>query len=672
MDRSEKIVLSIFLGFLCLCLIVGIIFAGTYFYKKVAPGRGNLNESTPFVFQETLMVPTPVVVTGETTDLTDAQQTEQILKTVDVPSADWVLLAEKFYGKRDIPRALDTEPVNYKVGDTLDFWKTNVDTDLNTRITAYLAYETDDVYLWLEEGVEYDEEEIKAFMEKFSEDIYPTNQEFFGEEWLPGVDNDPHLYILFATDLGDYLLGYASSTDAFLPEVHEYSNVHEMFAMSADNLPHLDDEALSVLAHEFQHLIHGYHDANEETWLNEGFSELAMSLNGYDNGDSDYYFAQKPDIQLNEWPNNPNLTYPHYGSGFLFTTYLLDRFGEDTTKAVVSAQSNGLDSIDEVLAAEGQIDAYDGQPMTADRLFQDWTVANFLNDDSILDGRFAYHNLDFLPYFPNTEEFDECDSGVLKRDVSQYGADYIQIYCMEDYTLTFTGSPTVNVLPVSTEEGNYFIWSNKDDVSDMTMTQQFDFSGVSGDITLNYTMWYDIETDYDYVYLLSSSDGEVWDMINTPGCSTGNISGNNFGCGYNDVTDGWVEETVDLSEFTGQKVWLRFEYVTDTAVTGEGFALDEMSIPAIAYETDFATDDGGWDLQGFVRIQNIIPQSYFVSLIQWTDEGIVVLEETVAPGETLSFDIQNPSESEGVILVVSGATRYTRQKADYQIETSSK
>ena len=668
MDRSEKIVLSIFLGILCLCLIVGIIFAGMILSKKISPNLEGLTDSTPLLLQQTQVVPTPVVSLAETADLSDAEETEQILKTTIVPSADWVLLAEKFYGKKDIPRALDTEPVNYKVGDTLEFWTTNVDTDFNKKITAYLAYETKDVYLWVEEGVVYDDQEIKDFMTTFSDEIYSTNQEFFGQEWLPGVDNDPHLYILFARDLGEYLLGYASSTDAFLPEVHEYSNVHEMFAMSADNLTHLDDEALSVLAHEFQHLIHGYHDANEDTWLNEGFSELAMLLNGYDNGDSDYYFAQRPDIQLNDWPNNPNATYEHYGSGFLFTTYLLDRFGEETTKSVVAAQSNGLDSIDEVFSEEGLVDPYTGEGMTADKLFMDWTIANFMNDDSLLDGRYAYHNLDYLPYFPNTEEIENCDPGAVTRDVSQYGTDYIQIFCSDDYSLTFTGSPTVNILPFTAEEGNHFVWSNKADVSDMSMTQEFDFTNVKGAISINYSMWYDIETDYDYVYLLSSTDGEVWNMINTPGCSTGNISGNNFGCGYNDVTNEWVQETVDISEFAGQKIWLRFEYVTDTAVTGEGFAIDSISIPAVNYTTDFEADNGGWDLQGFVRIQNMIPQSYFVSLVQWTEEGIVVLQKQVAPGESVTFDVQDPSDKNGVILVVSGATRYTRQKAEYQFE----
>ncbi len=81
---------------------------------------------------------------------------------------------------------------------------------------------------------------------------------------------------------------------------------------------------------------------------------------------------------------------------------------------------------------------------------------------------------------------------VITRDVSQYGTDYIQINCSENYSLTFTGSPTVKILPFNGEEGNHFCWSNKTDVSDMSMTQEFDLQ-CHGAISLNYSMWYDMK-----------------------------------------------------------------------------------------------------------------------------------------------------------------------------------
>ena len=133
---------------------------------------------------------------------------------------------------------------------------------------------------------------------------------------------------------------------------------------------------------------------------------------------------------------------------------------------------------------------------------------------------------------------------------------------------------------------------------------------------MTYWTWYDLEKDYDYVYLDASEDGQNWTILNTPACSDKNLSGNNYGCGYNGTSQDWVQQKVDLSQFAGKKVQLRFEYVTDGAVNGEGLLLDDFSIPAINYAADFEKDDGGWQANGFVRIQNSLPQTFSLALIE--------------------------------------------------------
>ena len=139
-------------------------------------------------------------------------------------------------------------------------------------------------------------------MENFEEKTYPTNREFFGSEWTPGVDADPHLFILYAGGLGGSVAGYFSSADEYLPVVQEYANGHEMFLMSTEHVDLDEQYAYSVLAHEFQHMIHWYRDRNEETWIDEGSAELAAFLNGYSVGGHDRVFASNPDIQLTDWP----------------------------------------------------------------------------------------------------------------------------------------------------------------------------------------------------------------------------------------------------------------------------------------------------------------------------------------------------------------------------------
>ncbi len=127
-------------------------------------------------------------------------------------------------------------------------------------------------------------------------------------------------------------------------------------------------------------------------------------------------------------------------------------------------------------------------------------------------------------------------------------------------------------------------------------------------------MWYDLETDYDYVFLEASTDGgKTWEILTTPSGTGEDPSGNSYGWGYNGQTNGWVDEKVDLSQFAGQKVQIRFEYVTDAALNGEGFLLDDVQIDAINYQSDFETDDGGWEAAGFVRVENVLPQTYRLS-----------------------------------------------------------
>ena len=199
--------------------------------------------------------------------------------------------------------------------------------------------------------------------------------------------------------------------------------------------------------------------------------------------------------------------------------------------------------------------------------------------------------------------------------VNQYGIDYFTINCAGDYTLHFSGSTVVGLLPADANSGKYAFWSNKGDESDMTLTREFDFTNVSAPITLSFSMWYDLETDYDYLFLEASTDGETWEILTTPSGTGEDPSGNSYGWGYNGQTNDWKTEEVDLSQFAGQKVQIRFEYVTDAAVNGEGFLLDDVQVDAINYQSDFEADDGGWIPSGFVRVENVLPQTYRLSLI---------------------------------------------------------
>jgi len=507
---------------------------------------------------------------------------------------------------------------------------------------------------------------MKKLMDTFENKIYPTDREFFGEEFNPGVDGDPHIFVIYASGLGHNIAGYFNSSDSYNPEVKEFSNGHETYMLSStQNLS--AEYTYGVLAHEFVHMIQFASDRNDVSWLNEGFAEVGVFLNKYDVGGADWLYATHPDLQLNTWVDNSSSDFSaHYGQSFLYLTYFLDRFGEDASKALTSNPVNDIQSVDDTLVYLGITDPLTGKIVTADDVFMDWAAALYLKDKNIGDGRYTYHNYPDAPQTFDTDTITSCPQSPLNFDVNQYGIDYINISCSGDHTLTFSGSTAINLLPTDTHSGNYAFWSNKGDESDMTLTREFDLTDVSGPVDMNYWTWYDLEEDWDYVFVEASTDGEHWDILKTPSGTDDNPSGNSYGWGYTGATNGWRQESVDLSQYAGQKVQVRFEYITDAAINGQGLLLDDISIDAINYQSDLEADDGGWEAKGFARIENVLPQTYRLSLIVKGDTTTVTNIE-LNDNQTVDIPLSlNPGEN--ATLIVTGTTRFTIIPAPYQIE----
>lgn len=662
-SRVAKIV-GVIAAILVCCSCVLVLSAGTVIYRayREIPSALPVELSTLIPTINDPRTPTPSV--GLTRPPVDSLplDTLQILMDTVVPENDPYDLACRLQAVCNAPRTVPSE--TYNLGDQKSFWVMNVDTIENFQTTATLRYVTPHTYFWIENGVRYNENDLKRLGDTFESQIYPTNREFFGSEWTPGVDEDPRIYILYVRGAGATVAGYFSSADSFHPSVQEYSNGHEMFIFSADHVDLGSEDAYSVLAHEFQHMIHFNTDRNEDIWMNEGFSVVAEMLNGYPIYFV-YYYIRNPDINLTDWSPNPGSNAPHYGQSFLYLAYLLDRFGDDVTKAVIQHPENGLESIDLVLADLDITDPQTGEVVTADDLFVDWAATMWLMDRSVGDGRYHYNIYPAAPRIDVSESIRTCPA-TRSGDVNQYGIDYFTIACEGDHTLRFNGSTLVGLLPADPYSGDYAFWSNRGDESNMTLTREFDFTSVSAPIEIDYWMWYDIEEDWDYLYLEASTDGQSWEILTTPSGTAEDPSGNSYGWGYTGASGDWRQERVDLSRYAGQKVQIRFEYVTDAAVHGRGFLLDDVRIEAIDYSSDFETDEGGWEADGFARIQNALPQTFRLSLIQ-RGETTTVTHIPLSLDQTAEIPL-SLGRGEEAVLVVTGTTRFTRELAAYEIE----
>jgi hypothetical protein len=297
-----------------------------------------------------------------------------------------------------------------------------------------------------------------------------------------------------------------------------------------------------------------------------------------------------------------------------------------------------------------------------------------LQDPSLAeDGRYAITIYDNAPRASLSDDFDRCPVSQQDRSVLPYGVDYIRIDCDQPQQITFDGASLVQVVPTDPYSGDYAFWSNRGDESDMILTRAFDLSEVEGDVEFSYWTWYEIEEGWDYLYLeASTDDGETWDILETPSGTDEDPSGNSFGWGYTANSGGgeqgqWIQETVDLSEFAGEQLHLRFEYVTDAAVNGEGFLVDDLAIDAIGYQEDFEAGDGDWEAAGWVRIFNRIPQTYRLVLVEDGSET-AVREIPLDENGGAQVEVDLGGEVDEAYLVVVNTARHTWQPAPYTIQ----
>ncbi len=600
-------------------------------------------------------------------------ETLRLLGETTIPERDRNDLARRLLGVTDIPEPPTTAPPERELGSVRTFWVDNLDEDYEFQVEAELVYKTDHIYVYYEVGQPIDLDAIRRSTDRFETVIRPRIHAVFGQEWSPGIDGDPHLVILHAGNMGDWVAAYYASSSEYPVQAVPTSNEAEMFFVNLDTMRTAigTAEYESVLAHEFQHMVHWHVDRNEESWLNEGASELAAMIAGYGASGFAWSFLQNPSLQLNTWPEGGGRGV-HYGAAFLFMAYFYDRYGEAATTALIRSPENGLAGVETALAEIQATDPATGAPVTLVDLFGDWLVANLLHNPAVGDGRYAYHftALQNLPRASLTRQLSASDEPVA-LDGWQWGAQYLHLPGGAEprtYRLTFEGDTSVSIVPVDAHSGRYMWWSNRADESDTRLTRAFDLRDVSS-ATLRFWTWYHIEEGWDYAYVLVSTDGGArWIPLESARMTFDDPHSNAYGPGYTGHSGGWVEEAIDLTPYAGQEILLRFEYITDDAVTQPGLIVDDIRIPEIGYAEDFESGDGGWQSEGWLRMDNHLPQHFLVQLVQ-PDAADGPVTRLLGPGDAPQgeWTITVGGERGDAVLVVSGLAPVTTEPARYRV-----
>jgi len=131
------------------------------------------------------------------------------------------------------------------------------------------------------------------------------------------------------------------------------------------------------------------------------------------------------------------------------------------------------------------------------------------------------------------------------------------------------------------------------DMQTARLTYNLDLHYLSG-ATLNFETAYAIEKGWDFGFVqISIDNGRTWaSMTDRQGRTTSDHQDealeeviNNLP-GFTGSSNGWVQETFDLSAYVGKVVAISFLYITDWRIQGRGWMIDNVVIPEMNFLDD--------------------------------------------------------------------------------------
>jgi len=399
-----------------------------------------------------------------------------------------------------------------------------------------------------------------------------------------------------------------------------------------------------TFAHEFQHLIHRDIDLNEYSWVNEGCSELAQIICGYGfpSGHIQNYLAYWWETSLVIWEG----TLANYGASCLWTFYMYEHYGgQPFIWDIVHEQANGIAGYNNVLKAHYIKKDFD-------KIFQDWTIANYLDDTSFAKGIYGYYGLD-IP------------SAATRGWSIQYSLWYWEYYYPTLFDTQVTTYPTIGYnypygssLPYVVNYVEFYDGSpalkikfNGDDytgVAAHSPSNEWYSDGIpwswyrlgktfaipAGGATLKFWSNYAIENnwDYGYVEVHDLNTDEWYTLQGTKTISTIPNPQDNPNCpdtveptaylaagrwnAFTGSSGGWYQEQMSLAPFAGHDIELYFTYWTDGATELLGWYVDDIEIPEIGFSDNIESGANGWIVNaGWYITTGIVPNHFEVNFI---------------------------------------------------------
>ncbi|MDP6333934.1 MAG: hypothetical protein QF479_04785, partial [Candidatus Poseidoniaceae archaeon] len=257
-------------------------------------------------------------------------------------------------------------------------------------IDAYVAKTTNTVAFILQSGRTLSSTVLNNLASSWDSTIYPTMTTYYGKDYQdgrglapPDIDNNCQVQIIIYDIDGAYNTGgyfapsFASSRESVFVD---YADITLSWGKS-------------ILAHEFEHLLHNAQDPYENLWIDEGNADVAIYL---------CFGADSTLVShLNQWTESSELSvrwwnqrFADYGAGFIFTMYLADHLGGGpAVRQLVQDSATGGVSV-EKLALSPPSGQSGSIGRTMNQIFANFSIAAVLDSNQ---GVYGFSNLDLTP-----------------------------------------------------------------------------------------------------------------------------------------------------------------------------------------------------------------------------------------------------------------------------------
>lgn len=582
------------------------------------------------------------------------------LESITIPTRDRVDLARRLRGLDvgALPAPPRTPPV-YTLGERASFTVINTSTRQPRTLQAELRALGDHVAIWAELKAPLADTLPRALAEGFDERVYDAVRGLWGSENTPGIDGDPRVHALFASGLGSSTAAYFAADHTYPAAVYPPSNEREMFFFNLDAIAGAPIGLLeTVMAHEFQHMIRHHVQPNEDTWLNEGmstFTEWALFNAPINSG---FYFLLQPETQLTDWAEAASARAANYGAAGLFLAYLDDRFGRQAmVELSAHPAARAWDSVEAIAGVRGA---------SADAVFTDWLVANLwlgLAGEGApapvrLDGESIplYATAPTGGALPPTAEFGAPDA------IPPYSARHYLLEGLDGAWPTFTLDAEANYARLIADDGDGAFWaSGRADLSETRLTYTFDLTGLANP-RLTFRAWHDLETEWDYGYVMLSANGEHWQAVATDRTTTRDPNEVGYGPGYTGVSGGWFDETIDLTAYAGGPAHVRFSMITDDAINRPGLAIDAVQVAHNNGMISAAPPTA----EGWVMTDNRLPLTLRAIVIAFTAcSAVVQVADAPAGGGPLA--LTPVPGAQAVRVIITPLAPFTTELVGYTL-----